>query len=178
MLSHPIWKCGPARRGGARVVGVMAITACLGMIPSLAAAQQIGGTVTDTTGAVLPGVTVEAKSPALIEQVRTVITNSQGQYLIAALQTGVYTVTFTLPGFRAVAREGVRLTLGFTAQIDGKLVSTTIFLGDIRDVALPLSKRRSRANHIRFRIEVLALGNRGFERWTIIVSGFVRNGDQ
>ena len=78
------------------------VLVCLLVIPSLAAAQQIGGTVTDTTGAVLPGVTVEARSPALIEQVRTVTTNDQGQYLIAGLQAGVYTVTFTLPGFSTV----------------------------------------------------------------------------
>src|SRR5262245_58489021 len=91
------------------------------VVPGLAAAQEIGGTVTDSTGAVLPGVTVEARSPALIEQVRTVTTNDRGQYTIVGLQAGLYTVTFTLPGFNTVVREGVRLTVGFTAEIDGKL---------------------------------------------------------
>jgi hypothetical protein len=109
------------RRTLTSVLASAARVVCLLAIPSLTAAQQIGGTVTDSTGAVLPGVTVEARSPALIEQVRTVSTNDQGQYLIVALQAGVYTVTFTLPGFTTFAREGVRLSLGFTAEIDGKL---------------------------------------------------------
>src|SRR5262245_30965036 len=100
------------------------------VVPGLAAAQEISGTVTDTTGAVLPGVTVEAASPALIEKVRTVTTNDQGQYSIVGLQAGAYTVTFTLSGFSTVVREGVRLTVGFTADINAKLavgsVSETI----------------------------------------------------
>jgi hypothetical protein len=95
--------------------------AFLVLLPGLAAGQQIAGTVTDATGAVLPGVTVEVRSPALIEQVRSVVTNDQGQYLVAALQAGAYSVTFTLPGFATVVREGVKLTVGFTAQIDAQL---------------------------------------------------------
>ena len=94
---------------------------CLLAIPSSTAAQQIAGTVTDTTDAVLPGVTVEARSPALIEQVRTVTTNAQGQYVIAGLQAGVYSVTFTLPGFSTVVREGVKISQGFTADINAQL---------------------------------------------------------
>ena len=94
--------------------------ACL-LAPSLASAQAIGGTVSDTTGGVLPGVTVEARSPALIEQVRTSVTDGNGQYLIVALETGSYTVTFTLPGFSTLIREGVELSTGFTANVDGEL---------------------------------------------------------
>ena len=60
--------------------------ACLLLLPGLASAQAIGGTVTDTTGGVLPGVTVEARSPALIEQVRTAITDGGGQFQIVALE--------------------------------------------------------------------------------------------
>jgi hypothetical protein len=101
------------------LVALAAGIVCL--IPSLVSAQQIGGTVTDSTGAILPGVTVEARSPALIEQVRTVVTNEAGQYLIVALEPGVYTVTFTLPGFRIVVREGVKLSTGFTANINAQL---------------------------------------------------------
>jgi hypothetical protein len=101
------------------LVALAAGIVCL--VPSLASAQQIGGTVTDPSGAVLPGVTVEARSPALIEQVRTVVTNEAGQYLIVALETGVYNVTFTLTGFRTVVREGVKLSTGFTANIDTQL---------------------------------------------------------
>src|ERR1700730_1582052 len=62
-------------------------------------AQTIAGTVRDATGAVMPGVTVEAASPALSEKVRSVVTDGAGQYKIVSLSPGTYTVTFTLPGF-------------------------------------------------------------------------------
>jgi hypothetical protein len=71
-------------------------------LPGSAAAQAtagIAGVVRDSTGAVLPGVTVEASSPSLIEKVRTVVTDEQGQYKIVNLVPGAYTVTFTLAGF-------------------------------------------------------------------------------
>src|SRR5438105_5215267 len=72
-------------------------------LPSAALAQgqtgSIAGVARDTTGAVLPGVTVEAASPALIEKVRTVVTDGAGAYRIVDLRPGVYTVTFTLTGF-------------------------------------------------------------------------------
>src|SRR5437867_4898389 len=69
----------------------------------------LGGVVKDTTGAVLPGVTVEAASPALIEKVRTATTDSQGLYRIVDLRPGVYSVTFTLAGFTTIRHEGVKL---------------------------------------------------------------------
>ena len=97
------------------------VLAMLLLIPGIAGAQQIGGTVTDTTGGVLPGVTVEARSPALIEQVRTAVTDGNGQYLIVALEVGTYDVTYSLPGFGSVLREGVALNSGFTANIDIQL---------------------------------------------------------
>src|SRR5262249_55401045 len=67
----------------------------------------IAGEVKDTTGAAIPGVTVEASSPALIEKVRTVVTDGSGQYKIVDLRPGTYTVTFALPGFGTVKREGI-----------------------------------------------------------------------
>src|SRR5687768_14854194 len=95
------------------------------LLPSPAWAQQtaggIAGTVRDTSGAVLPGVTVEASSPALIEKVRVVATNDEGRYNIVDLRPGAYVVTFTLPGFRTVKRDGVELTAGFTATVNGEL---------------------------------------------------------
>ncbi len=111
----------PWYRALTKVLASATLFVCLLAIPSSTAAQQIAGTVTDTTDAVLPGVTVEARSPALIEQVRTVTTNDQGQYVIAGLQAGVYSVTFTLTGFRTVVREGVKISQGFTAAINGQL---------------------------------------------------------
>src|SRR5688572_31344234 len=87
------------------------------LLPTLAAAQTsaIAGEVKDTSGAVLPGVTVEVTSPALIERVRTAVTDDNGRYTIVQLVSGVYTVTFTLPGFSTVRRENVELTADFTA---------------------------------------------------------------
>ena len=73
-------------------------------------AGSIAGVVKDASGGVLPGVTVEAASPALIEKVRTVITDAGGQYRITDLRPGTYTVTFTLTGFATVRREGIELT--------------------------------------------------------------------
>lgn len=81
----------------------------------------IAGTARDATGAVLPGVTVEASSPALIEKVRSVVTDDQGNYKILELRPGTYTVTFTLPGFATFKREGVELTSGFTATVNGEM---------------------------------------------------------
>jgi hypothetical protein len=98
-------------------------------IVGVAEAQQasgIAGVVRDTSGAVLPGVTVEAASPALIEQVRTVTTDGQGRYSIVELRTGTYSVTFRLQGFGTVTRQGVELTAGFTATINADLAIGTV----------------------------------------------------
>jgi hypothetical protein len=84
---------------------------CVLFIPALAHAQAtITGVVKDTSGAVLPGATVEAASPALIEKVRAAVTDGTGQYRIENLRPGTYEVSFTLAGFRAVKREGIELT--------------------------------------------------------------------
>ena len=82
---------------------------------------SIAGMVKDATGAVIPGVTVEAASPALIEKSRTVVTDGQGAYKIVDLRPGVYTVTFTLTGFSSVKREGIELTTAFTANVNAEL---------------------------------------------------------
>ena len=87
----------------------------------VADAASVGGTVRDASGSVLPGVTVEAASPALIEKVRTVVTDGQGVYRVVDLRPGIYTVTFTLPGFTTFRREGLELTTGFTATVHAEL---------------------------------------------------------
>jgi hypothetical protein len=90
------------------------------------AQSSITGVVRDESGAVLPGVTVEAGSPALIEKVRAAVTDGQGLYRIVDLRPGVYTVTFTLPGFRALKREGLELPSEFTATVNGELSVGTL----------------------------------------------------
>ena len=102
----------------------LGIVACLTFISSTASAQSgttIAGTVKDTSGAVLPGVTVEVASPALIEKVRTDVTDDDGRYSVVSLRPGVYTVTFTLPGFGTVKREAIELTSDFTAQVNAEM---------------------------------------------------------
>src|SRR5262245_405555 len=84
-------------------------------------AQAIAGAVQDASGAALPGVTVLAESTALIEKVRTVVTDASGQYRIEDLRPGTYTVTFLREGFRAHVREGVRITSVFTASVNVQL---------------------------------------------------------
>jgi len=91
-------------------------------LPATAHAQSaFAGVVKDATGAVLPGVTVEAASPVLIEQTRSVTTDANGAYRIENLRPGVYTLTFTLPGFATVKRESVDLPSNFTSTINAEL---------------------------------------------------------
>jgi len=92
------------------------------LLPAVASAQAaITGVVKDASGGVLPGVTVEAASPALIEKVRSVVSDATGQYRIVDLRPGVYSVTFTLPGFSTVRREGIELSGNFVATVNGDL---------------------------------------------------------
>ena len=92
------------------------------LLPSAVYAQAaITGVVKDTSGAVLPGVTVEAASPVLIEKVRSVVSDDTGQYRIVNLPPGTYSVTFTLPGFSTVKRDGIELTGTFVATVNGDL---------------------------------------------------------
>jgi hypothetical protein len=99
----------------------LALLGFLVLLPATTFAQTIAGVVRDTTGAVMPGVTVEAASPALIEKVRTAVTDGEGQYKVVDLVPGAYTVTFTLPGFSTVKRDGIDLSAGFTASVNAEL---------------------------------------------------------
>jgi len=118
------------------------------LIPATVRAQAITGTVQDTSGAVLPGVTVEAASPELIEKVRTAVTDSSGQYRIEALRPGTYSVTFTLPGFSTVKREGIELTGSFIATINtdmkvGTLQETIVVTGETPIVDVQSARRET-----------------------------------
>jgi uncharacterized protein (DUF2141 family) len=109
------------------LVKTLALVACIAAIPTAAAAQAvIAGTVKDSSGAVLPGVSVETASPALIEKVRTAVTDGTGQYRIEDLRPGSYAVVFTLQGFSTLKRERIELTGSFTATINAELKVGTL----------------------------------------------------
>jgi hypothetical protein len=114
------------------MAGMLAV---LFMPDAVYAQASITGVVRDTSGAVLPGVTVEASSPALIEKVRSVVTDGNGQYRIIDLRPGAYTVTFRLSGFSTIRRENIELTGSFVASVDGPRVS---------GCSMPISSRRFR----------------------------------
>ena len=104
------------------VLRAVIATAIVVAVPVAAMAQgSIAGIVRDASGGVLPGVTVEAASPALIEKTRSVVTDGSGQYRIVDLRPGEYTVTFTLTGFSTVMREGVSLQGSMTATVNADL---------------------------------------------------------
>jgi len=115
---------------GGRAIASLVLTAVVALIAVLlpvaagaqdAASGSVVGVVRDSGGAVLPGVTVEAASPVLIEKVRTVVTDGEGRYRIIDLRPGIYTVTFALQGFSTFRREGIELTTGFAATVNATL---------------------------------------------------------
>ena len=126
---------------------MLLLAALVAVMPSTAYGQaSITGVVRDTSGAVLPGVTVEASSPALIEKVRSGVTNGAGQYRIENLRPGPYSVTFTLAGFATVKRDGVELTGSFSASINadmrvGALEETVTVTGESPIVDVPSTTR-------------------------------------
>ncbi len=131
------------------------LLACAGVVtlylalPSGAAAQVIAGIVRDASGAVLPGVTVEASSPALIEKVRSTVTDGTGQYRLENLSPGVYSVTYALPGFTTIVRESVQLQSGVVVTINtdlrvGGLQETITVTGETPVVDVQSSTRMQR----------------------------------
>jgi hypothetical protein len=112
------------RRVFARVFAVLLASTSVPAVTAIGQTLQsgtIGGVVRDSSGAVLPGVTVEVSSPALIEKVRAGVTDGQGEYKIISLTPGVYTVTFTLPGFSVIKREGLEVSAGVTVAANVEL---------------------------------------------------------
>src|SRR5437773_681248 len=105
-----------------RLTHVLLVVSGLLMIPAAAyALGSITGVVKDTSGAVLPGVTVEASSDVLIEKVRSAVSDGTGQYRIVDLRPGTYVLTFTLTGFSSVKREGIELTGSFVATVNADM---------------------------------------------------------
>src|SRR5687768_17227642 len=127
---------------------VLILTAAV-LLPCLAHAQgTLTGTVRDQSGAVLPGVTVEAASPALIEKVRTAVTDDAGQYRIPGLNPGIYTLTFSLAGFNVARREDIELsgTATLTIPVDmrvGTLEETITVTGETPVVDVQTTQRET-----------------------------------
>jgi hypothetical protein len=134
------------------IVGALAAFMLFVLAPSVVYAQAtLAGIARDTSGAVLPGVTVEAASPALIEKVRTATTDETGRYSIPNLRPGTYKVTFSLTGFRTVVREGVELsgTAVATASADmivGGVQETVTVSGETPVVDLQSTTRQAVMN--------------------------------
>jgi Carboxypeptidase regulatory-like domain len=135
------------------IVRILTLLALIVLIPTVVSAQAvIAGTVRDSSGAVLPGVTVEATSPALIEKVRSAITDGTGQYRVEDLRPGTYTVTYTLQGFNTFKREGIELTGTFTATINvelkvGSLTETITVSGESPVVDIQSARREVTINN-------------------------------
>jgi Carboxypeptidase regulatory-like domain len=157
----------------------------LALLPGIAAGQggdlgTIAGVVKDSTGGVLPGVTVEVSSPALIEKVRSAATDGQGQYKIISLRPGLYDVAFTLEGFGTVKRTGVELTAAFTATVNAELKPGTLEesitvsgQSPLVDVQNTVQQRAVTAAVI----EALPAG-RQFQGFAVLVPGVTRTGAQ
>jgi hypothetical protein len=132
-----------------RAVARLAAAAAAILLPALAHAQgTLTGTVRDASGGVLPGVTVEASSPTLIEKTRTVVTDGAGVYRIIELNPGVYSLTFTLPGFQTVKREGIELggTAVLTINVEmrvGELQETITVTGETPVVDVQTVRRET-----------------------------------
>jgi hypothetical protein len=131
-----------------RLVGTVIVVSAL-LVPAGASAQDasVAGVIRDVSGGVLPGVTVEAASAALIEKVRSVVTDGTGQYRIVALPPGTYRLTFALPGFSTVVREGIQLTGAVTAAINvemrvGTLEETVTVTGESPIVDVQSARRQ------------------------------------
>ena len=121
-------KCKTLVSSGALLTGVIGLIGvfALPVIPAAQSSAGIVGAITDTSGAVLPGVTVSATGPALQVPSVVAVTDARGEYRLTPLPPGMYTVTFELTGFQAVKRENVRLALGFTATLDQALGVGTV----------------------------------------------------
>ena len=138
-------------------------------------ASGISGVVRDSAGLPMPGVTVEAASPALIERVRTVSTDGDGRYSLVDLRPGVYSVTFSLEGFSTVKRDGVELTSGFTAAVSVAMqvgaLSETITVSGAAPVVDTQSMRRQETLN-QSQLESLPSGNIGLQTLAYMTPGF------
>src|SRR5688572_5804331 len=163
---------------------VVIVSAFLILVAAPVSAQSIGatiaGTVRDASGAVLPGVSVEAASPELIEKVRTAVTDGTGQFRIIDLRPGQYTVTFTLQGFNTVRRDGIELTGTFISTINvdmrvGDLQETIVVTGESPIVDVQSARRQQVVD----RESLTAIpSSRTFHNIAVLVPGITISGSQ
>src|SRR5260221_693190 len=131
----------------ALATGLVVIVAVLFLSRPAFSQAAVAGTVKDSSGAILPGVSVEASSPALIEKSRAVVTDGTGQYRIVDLKPGTYGVTFTLSGFSTIKREGIELTGAGVTTINadmrvGAVTETVTVTGETPVVDIQTSTKR------------------------------------
>src|SRR6476661_6033979 len=162
-----------------RVAGLCAVSVLLLLLSSATAFAQasITGVVKDASGGVLPGVSVEAASPALIEKVRAAVTDGTGQYRIEDLRPGTYTITATLQGFSTYKREGIELAGTFTATINadlkvGALAETVTVTGESPIVDVQSARRETTLNSDTIRSIPTV---RNYNSMVLLVPGVVTN---
>ncbi|MBI3403299.1 MAG: carboxypeptidase regulatory-like domain-containing protein [Acidobacteria bacterium] len=163
------------RFGAVNFALVIALGALLAPPAHAQQASGIAGVVRDSTGLAIPGVTVEASSPALIEKVRVVTTDGEGRYSIVDLRVGTYVVTFSLAGFSTVKREGVELGSGFTATVNvtlnvGALAETITVSGESPVVDTQSSRKQETLNTRE--LQALPSGNIGLQTLAYVTPGF------
>ena len=164
-----------------RTVAKVVVLAAVVLFPVVTQAQTITGVVRDASGAILPGVTVEASSPALIEKVRSAVTDGSGQYRLDSLVAGTYSVTYTLPGFSTVKRDGVEVQTGVTVTLNtdlrvGGLQETITVTGETPVVDVQNATRVQQV----LSDEVLAAlpASRGYGTLLTVSPGIQANGTQ
>jgi hypothetical protein len=150
-------------------------------LPATAAAQSgsaISGTVRDASGAVIPGVTVEAASPALIEKLRVAVTDEAGRYSLVNLRPGTYSVTFTLPGFSTVKCDGIEITASFTATVNvemrvGTLEETITVTGEASTVDVQnVTQQRVMTRDV---IDAIPAGTKSVVALGVLIPGMTTN---
>ena len=165
----------------AAAIRLLLAAVLVALMPAMVSAQSMAGVVRDASGAVLPGVTVEATSPALIEKVRSAVTDGSGQFRLDSLSAGTYSVTYTLPGFSTVKRDGVQVQTGVTVTLNadlrvGGLQETITVTGETPVVDVQNSTRVQTV----LSDEVLAAlpASRGYGNLLTVSSGIQANGTQ
>ena len=132
-----------------RLRGSLVFLGVLALLPATVSAQAtLAGVIRDASDAVLPGVTVEVSSPAMIEKTRTAVTDGSGQYRLTQLPPGIYTVTARSTGFTTVKREGVEVTGSGVIPINismrvGAVAETITVTGETPIVDTQSARRQS-----------------------------------